>query len=184
MKEQEIKETLSDIRNMMERSQKVLYIDGASGVVAGLWALLGAAVVSFWVYGNFSPLWGAWINPIRHADWASFFIVAGICAVVFCTAFKTVWDMSRQRARRTGMPYSAYERALEHGSRCHAGILRTGYGGHFTYCLQGISHQIYRICRYRSGYYRIGFCSMGNNAMGHRVRSYPYRVGHLVPYKV
>ena len=50
MKEQEIKETLSDIKDLMERSQKVLYIDGASGVVAGLWALIGAAIVSFWVY--------------------------------------------------------------------------------------------------------------------------------------
>lgn len=112
MKEQEIKETLSDIKDLMERSQKVVFLDGAAGVVVGLWALLGAAVVSFWVYGSFSPLWGAWINPIRHADWASFFIVAGICAVVFCTAFKTVWDMSRQRARREGLEFR-----LDAGSR-------------------------------------------------------------------
>lgn len=107
MKEQEIKETLSDIRNMMERSQKVLYIDGASGVVAGLWALLGAAVVSFWVYGNFSPLWGAWINPIRHGyDVTTLLIVAGVCVVVFVAAFKTVWGMSKQRAARKGMEFT------------------------------------------------------------------------------
>lgn len=59
MKEQEIKETLSDIKDLMERSQKVVFLDGAAGVVVGLWALLGAAVVSFWVYGSLSPLWGA-----------------------------------------------------------------------------------------------------------------------------
>ena len=105
MKEQEIKETLSDIKDLMERSQKVVFLDGAAGVVVGLWALLGAAVVSFWVYGSLSPLWGAWINPIRHADWASIFIVAGVCAVVFCAAFKTVWDMSKCRARREGLEF-------------------------------------------------------------------------------
>ena len=106
MKEQEIKETLSDIKNLMERSQKVLYIDGTSGIVAGLWALLGAAVVSFWVYGSFSPLWGAWINPIRHGyDLTTIIIVAGVGAVVFCAAFKNVWDMSRQRAKREGMEF-------------------------------------------------------------------------------
>jgi hypothetical protein len=77
-----------------------------------LWALLGAAVVSFWVYGSFSPLWGAWINPVRDADWSSFLIVAGVCSVVFCAAFKTVWDMSRQRARREGLEFR-----LDAGSR-------------------------------------------------------------------
>lgn len=113
MKEQEIKETLSDIKELMERSQKVAYIDGASGVVAGLWALLGAAVVSFWVYGSFSPLWGAWINPIRHGyDWNTILIVAGVCTVVFCAAFKTVWDMSKLRARREGLEFK-----LDAGSR-------------------------------------------------------------------
>jgi hypothetical protein len=112
MKEQEIKETLSDIKDLMERSQKVVFLDGAAGMVVGLWALLGAAVVSFWVYGSFSPLWGAWINPVRDADWSSFLIVAGVCSVVFCAAFKTVWDMSRQRARREGLEFR-----LDAGSR-------------------------------------------------------------------
>ena len=40
MKEQEIKETLSDIRNMMERSQKVMFLDGTAGIIAAVWALL------------------------------------------------------------------------------------------------------------------------------------------------
>ena len=112
MKEQEIKETLSDIKDLMERSQKVLYIDGTSGVVAGLWALIGAAVVSFWVYGSFSPLWGAWINPIRNSDWRTFFIVAGVCTLVFGAAFRNVWEMSKRRAGREGMEFK-----LDAGSR-------------------------------------------------------------------
>ena len=107
MKEQEIKETLSDIKDLMERSQKVLYIDGASGVVAGLWALLGAAVVSFWLYGSFRPLLGAWMYPIRHGyDWNTLLIVTAVCVVVFAAAFKTVWEMSKRRAARKGMEFT------------------------------------------------------------------------------
>lgn len=105
MKEQEIQETLSDIRNMMERSQKVLFLDGTAGIVAAVWALLGAVAVSLVLYGTVSPLWGAWINPIRNSDWSTFFIVAIICAAVFCAAFLTVWLMSKRRAERDGMEF-------------------------------------------------------------------------------
>ena len=105
MKEQEIKETLSDIREMMERSQKVMFLDGTAGIIAAVWALLGAVAVSLVLYGTVSPLWGAWINPIRHFDWSTFLIVAIICAAVFCAAFLTVWIMSKRRAERYGMEF-------------------------------------------------------------------------------
>ena len=105
MKEQEIKETLSDIRNMMERSQKVLFLDGTAGIIAAVWALLGAVAVSLVLYGTVNPLFGAWINPIRHFDWRTFFIVAIICTAVFCAAFLTVWLMSKRRAERDGMEF-------------------------------------------------------------------------------
>jgi len=105
MKEQEIKETLSDIREMMERSQKVMFLDGTAGIIAAVWALLGAVAVSLVLYGTVSPLWGAWINPIKHFDWSTCLIVAIICAAVFCAAFLTVWIMSKRRAERYGMEF-------------------------------------------------------------------------------
>ena len=105
MKEQEIKETLSDIREMMERSQKVMFLDGTAGIIVAVWALLGAVAVSLVLYGTVSPLWGAWINPIRHFDWSTFLIVALLCAAVFCAAFLTVWIMSKRRAERYGMEF-------------------------------------------------------------------------------
>lgn len=105
MKEKEIKETLSDIREMMERSQKVMFLDGTAGIVAAVWALLGAVAVSLVLYGTISPLWGAWINPIRQFDWNTFLIVAIICSAVFCAAFLTVWIMSKRRAERYGMEF-------------------------------------------------------------------------------
>lgn len=105
MKEQEIKETLSDIRSMMERSQKVMFLDGTAGIVAAVWALLGAVAVSLVLFGTVSPLWGSRIDPIRHFDWSTFFIVAIICAAVFCAAFLTVWLMSKRRAERDEMEF-------------------------------------------------------------------------------
>ncbi len=106
MKEQEIRDTLSDIRNMMERSQKVLFLEGTAGIVVAVWALLGAVAVSLVLYGTVSPLWGATVNPIRQPDWDTFLIVAIICASVFCAAFMTVWLMSKHRASREGLDFS------------------------------------------------------------------------------
>lgn len=106
MKEQEIKETLSDIRNMMERSQKVIYIDGASGILAGIWALIGAIAISQIIYGSIRPILGAWMDPVHRMDWATVGIVAAICIAVFGASFLTVWRMSKSRAARKGMEFT------------------------------------------------------------------------------
>ena len=112
MKDQEIKETLTDIRSMMERSQKVLFLDGASGILAGIWAIIGAVAVSLVVYGTVSPLWMASVKPVADAGARTFIIVSVICVAVFCTAFLSVWNMSRRRAIRQGMEFT-----LDAGSR-------------------------------------------------------------------
>ena len=112
MKDQEIKETLSDIRSMMERSQKVMYLDGAAGLLAGTWAIIGAVAVSLVIYGTVSPLWMAHVQPVTDAGARTFIIVSVICVAVFCAAFLSVWNMSRRRAIRQGMEFT-----LDAGSR-------------------------------------------------------------------
>ncbi|MES2427242.1 MAG: hypothetical protein V4560_09730 [Bacteroidota bacterium] len=44
MKETDIKDDLASIRNLMERSSKFISLSGLSGVLAGVYALIGAAV--------------------------------------------------------------------------------------------------------------------------------------------
>lgn len=105
MKEQEIKETLSDIKDLMERSQKVMFVDGTSGILVALWALLGAIAVTFVIDGSFNPIQTIW-NPLDRLDTGTIVIVAIICAVVFCASFLTVWFMSKQRAKRKGMDFT------------------------------------------------------------------------------
>lgn len=120
MKEQEIKKTLSDIRNMMERSQKVVFLDGTAGILAGIWAIIGAIAVSLVIYGTVSPLWMKEVQPVADANTHTFVIVSVICAAVFCAAFLSVWNMSRRRAIRQGMEFT-----LDGGSR---NLLKTFFG--------------------------------------------------------
>lgn len=56
MKEvQEYEKDIASIRNMMERSVKFISLSGLSGVIAGIYALLGAGYVYYLVYYPYSP---------------------------------------------------------------------------------------------------------------------------------
>ena len=138
MKEQEIKDTLSDIRNMMERSQKVLFLDGTAGIVVAFWALLGAVAVSLVLYGAVSPLWGVQANPIRQPDLSTFLIVAIICVAVFCAAFMTAWLMSKHRANREGLDFT-----FDAGTRRLLGNFFTAMVTGGFVCLTPISNDLW-----------------------------------------
>lgn len=47
MEENKIQQDLSSIRNMMERSSKFISLSGLSGILAGIYALIGAATVYY-----------------------------------------------------------------------------------------------------------------------------------------
>lgn len=106
MNEHEITETLSDIKVMMERSQKVLYIDGASGIIAAIWAILGAIAGSLVLYGSIKPLYGVTNIPMTEITPRVFTIISMILVCVFAGAFLSVYGMSRRRAARNGMLFS------------------------------------------------------------------------------
>ena len=105
MKEQEIKETLSDIRNMMERSQKVMFLNGTSGVLVAVWALLGAVLVSNILYGSIWPLWGSTSLPLQEINTGRFIWAAFYFACTFIASCITVWLMSKHRAERKGLEF-------------------------------------------------------------------------------
>ena len=105
MKEQEIRETLSDIRNMMERSQKVMFLNGTSGIVVAIWALLGAVLVSNILYGSIWPLWGSTLLPLREINTERFIWAAFSFGCTFIASCITVWLMSKHRAERKGLKF-------------------------------------------------------------------------------
>lgn len=56
MKESDIYAEISSIRSLMERSSKFISLSGLSGVMAGIYALVGALIVYHTVYTSFSDL--------------------------------------------------------------------------------------------------------------------------------
>ncbi|MBO4561474.1 MAG: hypothetical protein J5705_05880 [Bacteroidaceae bacterium] len=105
MKEQEIKETLSDIRNMMERSQKVMFLNGASGIIVAVWAFLGATLISNLMYRSMWPMWGFKLFPLQEVDTRILIFAIIIFAFTFLASYITVLYMSRRRAMRRGLDF-------------------------------------------------------------------------------
>ena len=56
MQEKDIYSELSSIRNLMERSTKFISLSGLSGIMAGIYALIGAYIGYKIVYGNSNDL--------------------------------------------------------------------------------------------------------------------------------
>lgn len=103
MKEQEIKETLSDIRDMMERSQKVMFLNGTSGIIVAIWAFLGATLISKLMYHSMWPMWGCTLFPLREVDTGVLVFAIIIFVFTFLASYITVLYMSRRRAKRKGL---------------------------------------------------------------------------------
>ena len=55
MEEKQLQDDLLSIRNMMERSTKFISLSGLSGVLAGVYALIGAGLAYTIIYGGSAP---------------------------------------------------------------------------------------------------------------------------------
>ena len=86
-------ETLKDIRNMMERSSRFISLSGWSGVAAGCWALLGAALASRdFAYRRRGEIdWGGGIGDLRTklVVLGLFIFVGALASAVFFTYWKS-----------------------------------------------------------------------------------------------
>ena len=78
MKEKEIQDELASIRNLMERSSKFISLSGLSGILAGVYALIGAALAYRFLYYGMP----AEINPYRNITGELDYYVRGVNPVV------------------------------------------------------------------------------------------------------
>lgn len=112
---QEHLKTLHEIRSLMERSSRFISLSGLSGVVAGLWALAGAAAV--FIYLDMAPFGREHLYYIRAetvSKWGLsylnfFFLDAAIVAIgalisgIYFTTRKArrkglkIWDATSRR---------------------------------------------------------------------------------------
>ena len=98
MDEGDLLKEIGDIRSMMERSSKVLSISGLSGVLIGLYALLGAGGAYLVVYG-FNSSFGYRDHYVNET--AVIYILLGIAAAVLIASLFTGLRMAHRKARKT-----------------------------------------------------------------------------------
>jgi hypothetical protein len=103
-------EDIKEIRSIMERSTQFLSLSGLSGVFAGLFALLGAAVVYFQklrylpiaYYSGRNSMIKELFSGGDHAGFVVFVFATGL--IVLMLALLSVVFFSARNARKKGLP--------------------------------------------------------------------------------
>jgi len=105
MKENDIQHDLASIRSLMERSSKFISLSGFSGVLAGIYALAGAAVAYFMLYDDGNRMY----SVHESAETALFEDVMlikliTIAGIVLVFSVGTGIMLTYQKARRKSQP--------------------------------------------------------------------------------
>ena len=98
----EYEKDLASIRNMMERSAKFISLSGLSGVLAGVYALIGAGAAYFVAQYPVSPLDYRQYS-IRGSD--TFFKLLTIAAFVLAASLTTGILLSKRKAKKHGLKF-------------------------------------------------------------------------------
>lgn len=101
MKEvQEYEKDIASIRNMMERSVKFISLSGLSGVLAGIYALLGAGYVYWMVYYPYSPF-GFRFHFANETEVIIHLLIVAL--IVLILSIGTGYWFSVRKAKKLGM---------------------------------------------------------------------------------
>lgn len=103
MKENEIQDELTSIRSMMERSSKFISLSGLSGVLAGIYALIGASV-AWWLtyqsdYFNLRDT-ASYADPIEGHLYTNWQKLALTGIIVFIASITTGVYLTMRKAKR------------------------------------------------------------------------------------
>ena len=106
MEEKELQNELATIRGIMERSSKFISLSGLSGILAGIYALIGAGMAYFIIQSspttvtNHRSLFEAWGNSITII-----LSLIAIAVTVLMASIITAIILSKRQARRKGQPF-------------------------------------------------------------------------------
>jgi len=102
--QQDTLQEVKDIRRMMERSSRFISLSGLSGVAAGFFALIGAAIGRYVFLKNYY----ARGIPRRYIDGTDFtrlkIQLLGLAAAVFAAAFVSAFYFTWRKSSRQGIP--------------------------------------------------------------------------------
>ena len=99
------KEDLQAIRNMMERSSKFLSLSGLSGVFAGICALIGAAVAYFFILDSGQVQYDQYLRGLENASTSSVrSLLAADALVVLIFACLGAFYFSMLKSKKANQP--------------------------------------------------------------------------------
>lgn len=98
MEEKEIYTELNSIRNLMERSAKFISLSGLSGIMAGIYALIGAGLGYYMVYGpSISLQYRDHYIKEQEIIWRLFYIAILVLLLSLATG---IWLTLRKASRK------------------------------------------------------------------------------------
>ncbi|MBS1524148.1 MAG: hypothetical protein JST19_00780 [Bacteroidetes bacterium] len=101
MEEQELQNELASIRSIMERSSKFISLSGLSGILAGVYALIGAGL-AFLIYENNSNLSNPSFFVALHNALYMLAELIIIAVVVLILSISTAVILSNRQAKKKG----------------------------------------------------------------------------------
>lgn len=107
MKENDIYSELSSIRNLMERSTKFISLSGLSGIMAGVYALIGAYLGYKTVYHEYSGLrYREYFISDNTVLWKLFFIAVAVLILSLLTGILLTIRQARKKGENVWNPVS------------------------------------------------------------------------------
>jgi hypothetical protein len=101
---------VKDIRSLMERSSRFISLSGLSGVAAGLFALIGAAIARYVIfkdyYNSYDNRGFFTNNDFRELKLQLLALAAGVFVAAFVFAFYFTWRKSNQQGSSLWNPVS------------------------------------------------------------------------------
>ena len=89
---------LAEIKSMMERSTRFLSLSGLSGVMAGIYALIGAGMAYYWIYYP-NPPYGFRTSYIQESQTLTNLLLTAFA--VLALSLGTGWALSQRKSQRS-----------------------------------------------------------------------------------
>ncbi|HEY8928221.1 MAG TPA: hypothetical protein VIM55_03460 [Mucilaginibacter sp.] len=101
MEEKEIQDQLTSIRSLMERSSKFISLNGLSGVLAGIYALIGAAIAYRIVYQGPTIIY-ADLSRAKYPESITQLFIVAMSVLILSLASGVI--LTKNKAKRKGQP--------------------------------------------------------------------------------
>ncbi|RYG09314.1 MAG: hypothetical protein EOO07_24080, partial [Chitinophagaceae bacterium] len=106
MEEKQIHDDLASIRSLMERSSKFISLSGLSGILAGVYALIGAFIAYQIVYtGNGLFYTRDYVVASSRSNMSTLYLLIGIATVVLLLSVVTAIFLSIKKAKKKGQQF-------------------------------------------------------------------------------